>query len=305
VSASWVVVEYHDFSIRLLEAQPPQILFTPFMASTTAYLRPVITWLCINISLQDHISFVEYSIMYGYFFEEGSEDYARKERNYYKNLELIDEHNAQESSFKMGITPFTHLTPEEFDLAVGKNKLIGGSPINDTSPYYLGQFNYTGAHFPDSIDWREKGVVTKVKNQGACGSCWAFSAVGALEGAYQRHGGELTSLSVEELVDCTFFRPSHFNEGCLGGLPEHAFDYVAPNGLSSEEAYPYHPKLLPTCKANLSNDVIKPHDIKGYMNIHANDTKALKEALTFGPVSVAIEADTTMFQNYKSGILPA
>merc|ERR1719335_985751 len=100
---------------------------------------------------------------------------------------------------------------------------------------HLGKHVYSGAALPDSVDWRTKGAVTPVKNQAHCGSCWAFSSTGAMEGAFFVSSGKLVSLSEEELVQCDHSGDS----GCQGGIMENAFGWVKKNGICSEQAYPY------------------------------------------------------------------
>jgi len=149
----------------------------------------------------------------------------------------------------------------------------------------------------DAVDWVTKGAVTRVKNQGQCGSCWAFSTTGALEGAYQIAGNPLTEFSEQELVSCA---SSSGNQGCNGGLMDDAFKWVSKNGLCTESSYPYAGKLntcnSKDCKAVVTCDA-EAHDVP------EGDEEALVSAIAKGPVSVAIEADKSAFQLYKGGVL--
>ena len=136
-------------------------------------------------------------------------------------------------------------------------------------------------------------MVTNVKNQGACGSCWAFSAVGTMEGQHARTTGKLVSLSEQNLVDC-----STENYGCNGGWPNKAMEYVQQNGIDTEDSYPYN-GTDQLCQFN--NKTVGAH-VKSVIDIPSGNMSALYDAIGLvGPISVAIDAEND-FQFYKSGI---
>jgi len=149
----------------------------------------------------------------------------------------------------------------------------------------------------DSVDWRTKGAVTPIKNQGQCGSCWAFSTTGSVEGAYFISTGKLVSLSEQQLVDCS---GAYGNEGCNGGLMDDAFKYIIANGgLDTESDYAYTAR---DGVCNKAKAAIHAASIKSFADVPANQEAQLIAAVAKTPVSVAIEADQSGFQFYKSGV---
>jgi len=152
----------------------------------------------------------------------------------------------------------------------------------------------------DSVNWVTAGAVTPIKNQGQCGACWAFSSTGGMEGGWQIASGNLLSLSEQQLVDC-----STRNNGCNGGSMALAFNYESTVNVASESSYPYTARDG-TCKTSYTTAIAKG-GITGYKSLGGLFTKAtvndMKSALMSQPVSIAIEADQSSFQLYKSGVL--
>ena len=149
---------------------------------------------------------------------------------------------------------------------------------------------------PDSVDWRDHNLVTPVKDQGQCGSCWAFSAVGSMEGAHSKATGNLVSLSESQIVDCD---TNGTDEGCFGGWMDGAFKYVIGNhGIDTENKYPYVPEDQP-CRFNKS-DVAAT--FSSFVDVTGGENGLKKAVASVGPISVAIDASNPSFQFYKSGV---
>ena len=150
-----------------------------------------------------------------------------------------------------------------------------------------------------SVDWRNKGAVTPVKDKGECGGSWAFATTGSIEGAYAIVSGSLVALSEQQLLDCTNGWPWG-NQGCSGGTMDTSFRYIITNGgLASESHYPYTGQDGECEKSNAARHDVS---IKGFNDVTPYNDTALAAAVAKGPVAVAVDADQTNFQFYKSGI---
>uniref|UniRef100_A0A5B7BA31 Actinidain n=1 Tax=Davidia involucrata TaxID=16924 RepID=A0A5B7BA31_DAVIN len=210
------------------------------------------------------------------------------------NFWFIDEHNAENRTYKVGLNLFADLTNEEYRSMYLGTKIDSKRRLSKPkSDRYLPR---VGDSLPDFVDWREKGAVAEVKDQGSCGSCWAFSTIVAVEGINKIVTGDLISLSEQELVDCD----TSYNQGCNGGLMDYAFSFIINNGgIDTEEDYPYK-ATDGRCDQYRKN--AKVVSIDDYEDVPVNNEKALQKAVASQPVSVAIEASGRDFQFYESGI---
>lgn len=223
----------------------------------------------------------------------GFKEEEERRQIYLKADQIINKHNQEADegihSYRMGHNGLSDLSSEEFSQLLGT---LSNTTDDDTTR--LTVQTLTGSPLPVEKDWRKYGAVTEVKNQGSCGSCWAFAAVGALEGAHFIKTGVLTDLSEEQLVDCS---GRWGNYGCHGGFPSKAFQYIHSNGgIDTESSYPY--------MGHVSYCHYKPTsvgaDCDGYRKVHAGCENCLAEALLTGPVAVCVDA--TNMQYHRSGV---
>ncbi|CAN8017722.1 unnamed protein product, partial [Ixodes persulcatus] len=217
---------------------------------------------------------------------------------YMNNKLKVAKHNEQYAegkvSFQLTMNKFSDLLHEEF--VRSRNGFRGISPVKQASTY-MEPANIEDVCFPQTVDWRKKGAVTLVKNQEQCGSCWAFSATGSLEGQHFLRTGKLVSLSEQNLVDCS---DDFGNLGCSGGVMDDAFQYIKANGgIDTEKSYPYTGEDG-QCVFDKSN--VGATD-NGFVDVQTGDeTQLMKAVASVGPISVAIDASHISFQFYAQGV---
>jgi cathepsin L len=236
-------------------------------------------------SVASAMEWAEYKQAFNKVYNGDSEDEERK-AIFESNKAMWGQH---ESGAILGATAFSDLTLEEFQAM----PIRGFAAGSDLGLPKLGE--HTSEEFVGAVDWTTKGAVTPVKDQGQCGSCWAFSTTGGLEGAWKLASGSLTSMSEQFFVDC-----SKQNSGCNGGLMDYAFSFAKSNAVATESSYPYTARDG-TCKSSYST-AIPAGGVTGYTDI-SSSASALKSALDGQPVSVAIQADQSVFQQYTGGVI--
>eukprot|EP01084_Bolivina_argentea_P197011 337685_1 len=260
-----------------------------------------------NLHDIEHIDTLQVFNQWSQAFDRDYADYeeaASKYITWLDNLYKIADYNSQDLTFKLAMNQFGDMTGDEFRVYVHGDTGSCLKP-NDPKPFMIGGDNHDyfphdePVQAPASVDWTTKGVVTPVKNQGQCGSCWAFSTTGSLECEYAIKTGTLNSLSEQQLVDCAPITDGCM--GCNGGQMDGAMKYVNKNGgLCSEKEYGYTAKNG-QCKA--SSCGTKYNANTGHTDVTPDSSTSLMNAAAAGCVSIAIEADQTAFQYYKSGVL--
>merc|ERR1711953_1591864 len=223
----------------------------------------------------------------------GGDEMAKRETIYNQAVEGMTAHNARyeagEETYFQGVNQFTDMTLEEFQAL----PMFGFVKPESAGPN-LGTHEWNGEELAASVDWRDNGAVTPVKNQCQCGSCWAFSTIGTVEGAHAIASGNLVSLSEQQLMDC-----DSNNNACNGGNPYVALQYIMQEGgVDTEDSYPYE-MAKSYCRYSANN---MGASISGAKRINFGDEGDLEKAVAMVPVSVAIDASHYSFQLYSGGV---
>eukprot|EP01117_Protostelium_nocturnum_P011925 TRINITY_DN435_c0_g1_i1.p1 TRINITY_DN435_c0_g1~~TRINITY_DN435_c0_g1_i1.p1 ORF type:complete len:362 (+),score=131.51 TRINITY_DN435_c0_g1_i1:30-1088(+) len=248
---------------------------------------------------KDLVQFQNFKKTHGKTYKNEAEEKARF-AVFRSNLVRISELNSHKSSATFKMNKFGDLSADEF-----KRQYMGVRMPQSKEDLPLApelEIDQKRAPLPKSVDWRKKGAVTPVKDQGQCGSCWAFSTVANIEGQWFLSGHNLTSLSEQFLVDCdttcfTIDNQQECNQGCNGGLMSSAFEYVIKNkGIDAEKDYPYTASDN-TCVAKQNKPAAT---ISSWTMIPSNETQMAAWLAKQGPLSIAVDAN--LWQFYFGGI---
>ncbi|KAL9976062.1 hypothetical protein ACROYT_G013305 [Oculina patagonica] len=242
---------------------------------------------------EDELQWKAWKNFHGKSYATESEEDARK-AIWKDNLMKIAEHNSQGRSHVLAMNHFGDLTQDEYSFFyLGMRSHFSNETKRSGSTF----LEPSHVSLPTEVDWRKEGYVTGVKNQGQCGSCWAFSTTGSLEGQHFKKTGQLVSLSEQNLVDCS---TSYGNHGCQGGLMDYAFKYIKANGgIDTEASYPYEAR---NDNCHFSASSVGATDT-GFVDVPQGSESGLQSATaTVGPISVAIDASHMSFQFYHSGV---
>jgi len=245
------------------------------------------------------LNFDQYMAEFGKQYDSFAER-ARHEQIFYRTLNDIVVHNADPTQlYKRGVNQFTDMSETEFATFNGYNmaEALENKKLRKAAPAEVLQRMKPVSELPDSVDWRTKGIISPVKNQGACGSCWAFGAVACIESNVMQNTGKMLILSTQNVVSCSK-NPHHCGGtgGCGGSTAELAFDTVKDSGIATEAAYPYVAQTG-SCK----EAVPKSAKVDGFVVLPENNYTAIMNAIaTIGPQAVNVAANS--WGSYRSGI---
>ncbi|XP_059155052.1 digestive cysteine proteinase 1-like [Physella acuta] len=221
------------------------------------------------------------------------EEHETRKQIFRKNLRFINSKNRAGLTYTLAVNHLADRSQKEMKVMRGFRYTHGDHGGKKFSLMAMDKQDV-----PDQWDWRLQGAVTPVKDQASCGSCWSFSATGAMEGAYFLKNGHLERLSEQQLVDCSW---GFANTGCDGGFQRAAFEYTMQNGgIASEEQYGHYLAIDGFCRSRVVQPVVQ---LANYTDLPEGDLGALKLAIfNKGPVSVSIDASQDSFTFYANGV---
>eukprot|EP00672_Neobodo_designis_P027516 CAMPEP_0174850198 /NCGR_PEP_ID=MMETSP1114-20130205/19092_1 /TAXON_ID=312471 /ORGANISM="Neobodo designis, Strain CCAP 1951/1" /LENGTH=374 /DNA_ID=CAMNT_0016084635 /DNA_START=48 /DNA_END=1172 /DNA_ORIENTATION=- len=249
-------------------------------------------------------TFDQFVADFGRGYAKGSAEYNDRRKIFEDKKAEAIAHNAQGHSWTKGINEFADYTDDEFKARLGgKIHEQWGLRSELKSSQLHSTFKATGAAVPETVDWRNyaPSVLTGVKDQGQCGSCWAHASVENLETHWAIRTGQLFTLSQQQITACAP-NPNQCGGvgGCGGSIAELAYDYIAKAGIAEEWTYPYtaYEGVTGTCKSSIKQTVV---NVTGYTSVTSNDQAAVMEALaTRGPLAINVAA--MPWQSYTGGI---
>jgi len=226
--------------------------------------------------------FIMFAAKYGRSYKDKHE-FMMRMHVFIENLKKIEHSNSQNKDYTLGVNHFADWTKEEF------KAILGTKPVQH-------EVTFSSKHAPkNDVDWRAQGHVHPVKNQGSCGSCWAFAATSPMESAVSIAGRGLTALSEQQMVDCS---GPYGNNGCRGGWMHYAFAYAVDHAIAHESDYPYQAADM-ECRHSTVPGAVK---LSGFDHFDQSDA-TLAAGVARGPVGVAVQADSSVFQFYREGIV--
>nr|NP_001265958.1 Digestive cysteine proteinase 2 precursor [Salmo salar]ACI69888.1 Digestive cysteine proteinase 2 precursor [Salmo salar] len=238
----------------------------------------------------------EHKLTYGLSFK--AEDEHTRKQIFEENLKYIENVNAANLTYKLKMNHLGHLRAHE--VVKGMNAEILKTKLMSEANYRIELKSNSNKFYEDlEVDWRKVNAVSPVKDQGNCGSCWSFSTTGAMESQYRLKYGKMKLFSEQQLVDCD---RQNIDQGCNGGFPVAAFEYIREFGLLTEEEYPYSAHSNQCRFKPDENGHLNSTKVTGYTVIEMNENALTEAIYKRGPISVAIDASSSDFQFYHSGV---
>jgi len=237
--------------------------------------------------------FTKWTVMHSKSYD--VETFFKRYSIFKENLDFVNNHNAQNASYELEMNSFGDLTAQEFKESNTNSGLFPPSDSDEIPPLIIPSPSPEELGADSSLDWRNRKAVNAIQSQGGCGSCYAFSAISAVEGAWAIKKSTLIKLSEQQIVDCSRVGS---DQGCRGGWMTNSFQYIINNkGISSSSKYPY------AGKDQKCRSVQSVATISKFATVQKGNENALMNAVKIGPVSIAIEGGTRAFQFYSKGVL--